>query len=418
MSDHPGASTPGSAKPATHWQAIARAWHAQGASRRHRRARAGRRTARRRPTAPRPADRVSAPHPGPLRVPVGCASRRARRGDEDGDGRGVRSRHVLSPLRRGEGRRARRRRRSPCASATPSPASWRDRKSCSPRCRRLLGVGRPRAARAVRRPLRDRAGGGGRTEPGAARDSGRGRGAWLQRRATRHDALRTRPSRRDTSTTPRIARPAATRSRPPASAGERQRADVIAVMEDSGLRGLGGAGFPAGRKWKIVAAEPAPRLMAINIDEGEPGTFKDRYYLERDPHRFLEGAIIAAWAVGIDEVYIYLRDEYHGCRAILRARARGAAGESAVPDSGVPSAPRRRRLHLRRRVRDDRVDRGQARRAAAASARTWPRSGCSAARRSSTTWRRSTGCATSSRRAPAGLPGTAGMAARDCARSR
>src|SRR5262245_21563161 len=77
--------------------------------------------------------------------------------------------------------------------------------------------------------------------------------------------------------------------------GQRNRADVIAVMENSGLRGLGGAGFPAGRKWKIVSAEPAPRLLAINIDEGEPGTFKDRYYLERDPHRFLEGALIASW---------------------------------------------------------------------------------------------------------------------------
>jgi NADH:ubiquinone oxidoreductase subunit F (NADH-binding)/NADH:ubiquinone oxidoreductase subunit E len=100
--------------------------------------------------------------------------------------------------------------------------------------------------------------------------------------------------------------------------GERAPADVITLMEDSGLRGLGGAGFPAGRKWRIVAAEPAPRLLAINIDEGEPGTFKDRYYLERDPHRFLEGAIVAAWAVGIDDVYIYLRDEYHGCRAMLQ----------------------------------------------------------------------------------------------------
>ncbi len=99
--------------------------------------------------------------------------------------------------------------------------------------------------------------------------------------------------------------------------GAKKREDVIAVMEDSGLRGLGGAGFPAGRKWKSVAAEPEPRLMAINIDEGEPGTFKDRWYLERDPHRFIEGALIAAWAVGIDEIYIYLRDEYHGCRAIL-----------------------------------------------------------------------------------------------------
>jgi NADH:ubiquinone oxidoreductase subunit F (NADH-binding)/NADH:ubiquinone oxidoreductase subunit E len=101
-------------------------------------------------------------------------------------------------------------------------------------------------------------------------------------------------------------------------AGERKPADVIALMEDSGLRGLGGAGFPAGRKWKLVSAEPAPRLLAINIDEGEPGTFKDRYYLEREPHRFLEGALIAAWATGIDAIYIYLRDEYHGCRAILQ----------------------------------------------------------------------------------------------------
>ncbi len=99
--------------------------------------------------------------------------------------------------------------------------------------------------------------------------------------------------------------------------GAKKREDVIAVMENSGLRGLGGAGFPAGRKWKSVAAEAAPRLMAINIDEGEPGTFKDRWYLERDPHRFIEGALVAAWAVGIDEIYVYLRDEYHGCRAIL-----------------------------------------------------------------------------------------------------
>jgi formate dehydrogenase len=92
---------------------------------------------------------------------------------------------------------------------------------------------------------------------------------------------------------------------------------VIKALEDSGLRGLGGAGFPAGRKWRIVRAEAAPRLMAVNIDEGEPGTFKDRVLLERDPHRFLEGMLIAAWAVGIARIYIYLRDEYHGCRALL-----------------------------------------------------------------------------------------------------
>jgi formate dehydrogenase len=92
---------------------------------------------------------------------------------------------------------------------------------------------------------------------------------------------------------------------------------VLKAMEDSGLRGLGGAGFPAGRKWRIVREQTAPRLMAVNIDEGEPGTFKDRTYLERDPHRFLEGLLVAAYVVGIDAVYIYLRDEYHGCRALL-----------------------------------------------------------------------------------------------------
>ena len=93
---------------------------------------------------------------------------------------------------------------------------------------------------------------------------------------------------------------------------------VLQAMEDSGLRGLGGAGFPAGRKWRIVREQAAPRLMAVNIDEGEPGSFKDRTYLERDPHRFLEGLLIAAHVVGIDAVYIYLRDEYHGCRDMLR----------------------------------------------------------------------------------------------------
>ena len=99
--------------------------------------------------------------------------------------------------------------------------------------------------------------------------------------------------------------------------GKREVETVIKTMEDAGLRGLGGAGFPAGRKWRIVRGEPGPRLMAVNIDEGEPGTFKDRHYLERDPHRFLEGMLIAAWAVGIDDIYVYLRDEYHACREML-----------------------------------------------------------------------------------------------------
>jgi formate dehydrogenase len=113
--------------------------------------------------------------------------------------------------------------------------------------------------------------------------------------------------------------------------GERTVDAVLAELENSALRGLGGAGFPAGRKWRIVRAEAAPRLMAINIDEGEPGTFKDRYYLERDPHRFLEGMLIAAWAVGIDAIYIYLRDEYAGCRAILTQELDALAADPPCP---------------------------------------------------------------------------------------
>jgi formate dehydrogenase beta subunit len=121
--------------------------------------------------------------------------------------------------------------------------------------------------------------------------------------------------------------------------GSRPVDDVIATLEHSGLRGLGGAGFPAGRKWKIVRAEPAPRLMAVNIDEGEPGTFKDRYYLERDPHRFLEGMLIAAWAVGVAEIYVYLRDEYAGVREILTRELRALREQPPVE---MPQ------IHLRR----------------------------------------------------------------------
>src|ERR1700681_1314352 len=121
--------------------------------------------------------------------------------------------------------------------------------------------------------------------------------------------------------------------------GERSVEAVIAAMEHSGLRGLGGAGFAVGRKSRIVRAEPAPRLMAVNIDEGEPGTFKDRYYLERDHHRFIEGMLIAAWAVGIDDIYVYLRDEYAACRAVL---ARELAALAADPPCPLP------RIELRR----------------------------------------------------------------------
>jgi len=99
--------------------------------------------------------------------------------------------------------------------------------------------------------------------------------------------------------------------------GEEPAEGVIQAMEDAGLRGLGGAGFPVGRKWRIVRAQAAPRVMAVNIDEGEPGTFKDRSYLERDPHRFLEGMLIAAQVTGTEACYIYLRDEYHDARRML-----------------------------------------------------------------------------------------------------
>ncbi|WP_310389726.1 NAD(P)H-dependent oxidoreductase subunit E [Roseateles sp.] len=99
--------------------------------------------------------------------------------------------------------------------------------------------------------------------------------------------------------------------------GARTVDETIHTLSASGLRGLGGAGFPLGRKWSIVRAQPAPRLMAVNIDEGEPGTFKDRYYLEREPQLFLEGMLIAAHCVGAEAIYVYLRDEYHALRQVL-----------------------------------------------------------------------------------------------------
>ncbi len=114
---------------------------------------------------------------------------------------------------------------------------------------------------------------------------------------------------------------------------------VLQCLESANLRGLGGAGFPAGRKWRILREQPAPRLLAINIDEGEPGTFKDRHYLERDPHRFFEGMLIAARVVGIDAIYIYLRDEYAAVRAVLEKEL-----TALQADSPAPLPP----IHLRR----------------------------------------------------------------------
>ena len=122
-------------------------------------------------------------------------------------------------------------------------------------------------------------------------------------------------------------------------AGQHAPDDIIETLTDSALRGLGGAGFPAGRKWSILRGQPAPRLVAVNIDEGEPGTFKDRHYLERDPHRFLEGMLIASWAVGAEACYIYLRDEYAACRTMLRAEIESLLAD---PPCALP------RIELRR----------------------------------------------------------------------
>ena len=146
--------------------------------------------------------------------------------------------------------------------------------------------------------------------------------------------------------------------------GKRTRDDLIKIVSDAGLRGLGGAGFPTGRKWSLVRAEPAPRLFAVNADEGEPGTFKDRYYLERDPHRFIEGMLIAAFVVEAPDTYLYIRDEYPELRLMLAEEMAKAEKAGPVAAHQAASAARRRRLHLRRRVGDDRVDRGQARPAA------------------------------------------------------
>jgi formate dehydrogenase len=105
--------------------------------------------------------------------------------------------------------------------------------------------------------------------------------------------------------------------------------EIIEALSQSGLQGLGGAGFPAGRKWSTVRAQPAPRLMTINADEGEPGTFKDRFWLEHDPHLMLEGALIAAYCVGVERIYLYLRDEYPALRQVLTREI------AALEDAGL-----------------------------------------------------------------------------------
>jgi formate dehydrogenase beta subunit len=122
-------------------------------------------------------------------------------------------------------------------------------------------------------------------------------------------------------------------------AGTRSRDEIIKIVSDAGLRGLGGAGFPTGRKWSLVRAEPAPRLFAVNADEGEPGTFKDRFYLERDPHRFIEGMLIAAWVVEAADTYVYIRDEYPEVRLLIAEEIAKAERAGLTKHS---------RIHLRR----------------------------------------------------------------------
>jgi len=121
--------------------------------------------------------------------------------------------------------------------------------------------------------------------------------------------------------------------------GKRTRDELIKLVSDAGLRGLGGAGFPTGRKWSLVRAEPAPRLFAVNADKGEPGTFKDRFYLERDPHRFIEGMLIAAWVVEAPDTYLYIRDEYPELRLMLAQEIEKAEKAGLSPHT---------KLHLRR----------------------------------------------------------------------
>ncbi len=121
--------------------------------------------------------------------------------------------------------------------------------------------------------------------------------------------------------------------------GEIDVDSLIDTLEEAGLRGLGGAGFPVGRKWRIVREQPEPRYMVVNVDEGEPGTFKDRFYLESDPHRMLEGMLLAAWAVGCQKIYVYVRDEYP---QVLQLLKQALADLSLSGDFNLPPIELRR----------------------------------------------------------------------------
>ena len=191
---------------------------------------------------------------------------------------------------------------------------------------KTLGAERARRARALHGRLRPRAGLRRRPRAGDASATRQRRSPRLAHADTHAHALKP-----GTDFEP-IWPPAATRCSGDALGGTRTRDELIKIVSDAGLRGLGGAGFPTGRKWTLVRAEPAPRLMAVNADEGEPGTFKDRYYLELDPHRFIEGMLIAAWVVEAR------RDLHLHPRRISRTAADAARRDS--PRSSTPASSR------------------------------------------------------------------------------
>ena len=194
--------------------------------------------------------------------------------------------------------------------------------------------------------------------------------------------------------------------------------DIIKVLDDAGLRGLGGAGFPSGRKWRLVREQPEPKLMAVNGDEGEPGTFKDRWFLETDPHRFLEGMLIAAWAVGVEDIYVYIRDEYPAARHIVEHELARLEQRGAGRARPCAHEARRRRLYLRRRIRRCWSRSRESAACRATSRPSPPRSVCSAARPCATTSRPSGGCAIWWRRAHTGSPARDGTAAKGYVASR
>ena len=301
-------------------------------------------------------DRAPAPDPGPLRPSLGRASRRARRRDEAGARRSLRGRDLLRPFRRGEGGRGRaaaghgaglrfavlRHGAAPsnccatCPAGSGARSAWCVRPAWAPATTR-------RFAR--------------RSCAGVRRDGRQGR---LDRESAAACACLRNPERSRRATAPM----AAMRCSPIASPASARRDDLIKIVSDAGLRGLGGAGFPTGRKWSLVRAEPAPRLFAVNCDEGEPGTFKDRRYLEqRSASLHRRHADRRLGGRGARHLRLCPRRISRGAAAAgdeIREGRRGRARHAHA----AASAPRRRRLHLRRRIRDDRIDRRQARAAA------------------------------------------------------